>query len=208
MKFTCPVIIAKFYVLTVEGGFDVSGDEEQLDLSTACLSTVENPQDPPEPPEPLEPLEEEEEEEEDGPQEENIEEENQSESVAARRAFPSRGKWMPGLKPGDIHKSGCSVEYDCKPCNRRLTGRVVYEKHLQSELHFKRVAQSQSSKPPEADSGHEHGGHYALRRKNPEAPQVGVKLVKDALEEDSDLWWLKRKRQDKSAKRCPTCQVR
>ena len=100
----------------------MSVDEEQLDLTNDCLSTAENPQS-------LGNME-------------NAKESN--ESMGTTRVFPSRGKWMPGLKPGDIHKSGCSVEYDCKPCNRRLTGRVVYEKHLQSELHFKRVAQSQS----------------------------------------------------------------
>ena len=58
--------------------------------------------------------------------------------------------------------------------------------------------------------------HYTLRRKTAsgrspealEAPEVAVKIVKDALEEDSDLWWMKRKKQDKNAQRCPTCQVR
>lgn len=31
-------------------------------------------------------------------------------SSPAKLLFPSRGKWMPGLKPRDIHKSGSSVE--------------------------------------------------------------------------------------------------
>ncbi len=35
-------------------------------------------------------------------------------AVVPPMPFPSRGKWMPGLKPRDIHKSGSSVEYHCK----------------------------------------------------------------------------------------------
>ena len=97
-----------------------SADEEHMSLTNDCLSAVDN----------------------------RMEDENSQaddDGDARPVSFPSRGKWMPGTKPFDIHKSGCSVEYDCKPCNRRLTGRVVYEKHLQSRLHFKRVAHTLSS---------------------------------------------------------------
>ena len=116
--------------------------------------------------------------------------------------FPSRGKWMPGLRPRDIHKSGSSVEYHCKPCNRRLTGRVVYEKHLQSELHFKRVAQNMAAHPESAASMPHH-----LRRKRTPHPSQQQQTMIDLLEEDADMSWLKKRRIDKDSVRCATCRA-
>lgn len=118
--------------------------------------------------------------------------------------YPSRGKWMPGLKPRVIHKAGSSVEYHCKPCNRRLTGRVVFEKHLQSELHFKRTAQQLTTSD---------GSKYGLRRNKPDvAPVDLVEQEIDALQDDEDVddpWWInkQKKRAERSAQRCPTCSV-
>ena len=134
--------------------------------------------------------------------------------VPISRPFPSRGKWMPGLKPRDIYKSGSLVEYHCKPCNRRLTGRAVYEKHLQSELHFKRVASSQNN-----DNGpscaQQHQQQYQLRQKKSTTTTMTLSLQQermiDVLEEDVDgvdMSWIKRKRRvDKDSRRCPICDA-
>lgn len=74
------------------------------------------------------------------------------------------GKWVPGkqvrldggvedsgtteggsvgsmlLNPA-LRKSGSTIQYWCGPCNRRLSSRTLYERHLLSELHFKRTVQ-------------------------------------------------------------------
>jgi hypothetical protein len=125
---------------------------------------------------------------------------------SATLLYPSRGKWMPGLKPRVIHKAGSSVEYHCKPCNRRLTGRVVFEKHLQSELHFKRTAQ-QLENPID-------GPKYGLRRNKVDSsvPVDPDEWEMDALQDDEDVddpWWIKKQKNsgEKNAHRCPTCLV-
>jgi hypothetical protein len=74
------------------------------------------------------------------------------------------GKWVPGkqVRLGDsaedagitesgsvgslllmppLRKSGSTIQYWCGPCNRRLSSRTLYERHLLSELHFKRTLQ-------------------------------------------------------------------
>lgn len=74
------------------------------------------------------------------------------------------GKWVPGkqvrlddsvedagITEGDsvgnmllippLRKSGSTIQYWCGPCNRRLSSRTLYERHLLSELHFKRTVQ-------------------------------------------------------------------
>ncbi|KAJ8968053.1 hypothetical protein NQ314_002492 [Rhamnusium bicolor] len=58
----------------------------------------------------------------------------------------SKGKWIPPpqnkelLKISDeLRKSSGTVQYWCSPCNRRLASKIVYERHLKSELHFKRT---------------------------------------------------------------------
>ena len=73
----------------------------------------------------------------------------------------TRGKWIPGkhLRLGELggsghsgssgadnithvpplRKLGSTVQYWCGPCNRRLSSRTLYERHLLSELHFKRT---------------------------------------------------------------------
>ncbi len=117
--------------------------------------------------------------------------------------YPSRGKWMPGLKPRVIHKAGSSVEYHCKPCNRRLTGRVVFEKHLQSELHFKRTAQQLAT---------DDGPKYGLRRKKEDCIAEQAEREVDVLQDDEvadDPWWMnkRQKKGEKNAQRCPTCSV-
>lgn len=112
---------------------------------------------------------------------------------------------MPGLKPRDIHKTGSSVEYHCKPCNRRLTGRTVFEKHLQSELHFKRTAQQMGLGIPQ----------YGLRCKKESRLKTGDATAVEPgreVEEDEgadDPWRINKKKVKGSgnARRCPTCSV-
>ncbi|KAJ9598602.1 hypothetical protein L9F63_010731 [Diploptera punctata] len=70
----------------------------------------------------------------------------------------TRGKWVPGkhVRLGEgtasgssgstglvppLRKLGSTVQYWCGPCNRRLSSRTLYERHLLSELHFKRTLQ-------------------------------------------------------------------
>ncbi|XP_012549382.2 zinc finger protein 433 isoform X2 [Bombyx mori] len=56
----------------------------------------------------------------------------------------TKGKWVPGanektqiMQP--IIQSKGSIQYWCGPCNRRLGSRAVYDKHLKSSLHIKKV---------------------------------------------------------------------
>lgn len=56
----------------------------------------------------------------------------------------TKGKWVPGapektqIMQTTIQTKG-TVQYWCGPCNRRLGSRAVYEKHLMSNLHMKKV---------------------------------------------------------------------
>ncbi|XP_061711654.1 zinc finger protein Xfin [Cydia pomonella] len=56
----------------------------------------------------------------------------------------TKGKWVPGaheksqIMQTTIQMKG-SVQYWCGPCNRRLGSRPIYEKHLLSKLHMKKV---------------------------------------------------------------------
>lgn len=65
----------------------------------------------------------------------------------------TKGKWKPqspvsdgaekrtpakSIKQTSIKQSGSPVQYWCEPCNRRLASKVVYQRHLKSELHLKR----------------------------------------------------------------------
>ncbi|XP_049798217.1 zinc finger protein 628 [Schistocerca nitens] len=60
------------------------------------------------------------------------------------------GKWVPGGRA--VRKQGSTVQYWCGACCRRLSSRALYQRHLQSELHFKRTLlerQLESSRPPQ-----------------------------------------------------------
>ncbi|XP_039746623.1 zinc finger protein 540-like [Pararge aegeria] len=56
----------------------------------------------------------------------------------------TKGKWVPGanektqIMQTTIQSKG-SVQYWCGPCNRRLGSRAIYEKHLMSNLHMRKV---------------------------------------------------------------------
>lgn len=62
----------------------------------------------------------------------------------------SKGKWHPSqgkllknsatiIEQSPFRKSSGTVQYWCGSCNRRLASKIVYERHLKSELHFKRT---------------------------------------------------------------------
>ncbi|KAK5644831.1 hypothetical protein RI129_006131 [Pyrocoelia pectoralis] len=72
--------------------------------------------------------------------------------------FYTKGKWKPSQSDCIEHtqlnqatssdteaemppfrKSSGAVQYWCGPCNRHLASKIVYERHLKSELHFKRT---------------------------------------------------------------------
>lgn len=56
----------------------------------------------------------------------------------------TKGKWIPGanektqIMQTTIQTKG-SIQYWCGPCNRRLGSRAIYDKHLRSSLHLKKV---------------------------------------------------------------------
>ena len=56
----------------------------------------------------------------------------------------TKGKWVPGanektqIMQTTIQSKG-SVQYWCGPCNRRLGSRAIYDKHLMSNLHMRKV---------------------------------------------------------------------
>ncbi|CAH0722060.1 unnamed protein product, partial [Brenthis ino] len=56
----------------------------------------------------------------------------------------TKGKWVPGanektqIMETTIQAKG-SVQYWCGPCNRRLGSRAIYDKHLMSNLHMRKV---------------------------------------------------------------------
>ncbi|CAH0748573.1 unnamed protein product [Diatraea saccharalis] len=55
----------------------------------------------------------------------------------------TKGKWVPGHEKAQIMQTKIqtkgSVQYWCGPCNRRLGSRAIYEKHLMSSLHMRKV---------------------------------------------------------------------
>ncbi|GLV34304.1 uncharacterized protein CBL_00234 [Carabus blaptoides fortunei] len=59
----------------------------------------------------------------------------------------TKGKWIPGRNTTEtneeniphLRKSSGTVQYWCGPCNRRLASKIVYERHLKSDLHYKRT---------------------------------------------------------------------
>ncbi|XP_024082639.1 zinc finger protein 14 isoform X2 [Cimex lectularius] len=69
------------------------------------------------------------------------------EIVFYERPPPShtRGKWGPSERPwGQLRKGNL---YWCGPCNRRLSSKLIYDRHIKSELHFKRTNSSVIQQP-------------------------------------------------------------
>ncbi|XP_011557313.3 zinc finger protein 184 [Plutella xylostella] len=57
----------------------------------------------------------------------------------------TKGKWIPGAQESKSQimrptiQTKTSVQYWCGPCNRRLGTKAVYQKHLMSNLHMKKI---------------------------------------------------------------------
>ncbi|XP_030759119.1 uncharacterized protein LOC115884621 [Sitophilus oryzae] len=82
-----------------------------------------------------------------------------------------------------FRKSNGTVQYWCSTCNRRLASKIVYERHLKSDLHFKRTRpegefddgaairrkriklESESVKPPVAENKVKEPTNYEKKRK-------------------------------------------
>lgn len=68
----------------------------------------------------------------------------------------TKGKWIPGRNSTEtnqqnippLRKSSGTVQYWCGPCNRRLASKVVYERHLKSDLHYKRTIHEREFENP------------------------------------------------------------
>ncbi|XP_045473256.1 zinc finger protein 26-like isoform X2 [Harmonia axyridis] len=86
-------------------------------------------------------------------------------------------------------KSSGSVQYWCKPCDRRLASKVVYERHLKSEFHIKRTLREndlednlnffketrstkRKAEPVEIEKKEENSENRRVRRKTFEKCQV------------------------------------
>lgn len=58
-----------------------------------------------------------------------------------RKAMKVISKFVqPPTEESPFRKSGGTVQYWCGPCNRRLASKIVYDRHLKSELHYKRTS--------------------------------------------------------------------
>ncbi|KAJ8917678.1 hypothetical protein NQ315_005125 [Exocentrus adspersus] len=72
----------------------------------------------------------------------------ETKKASLTRTAGSKEKWLPSSQSKSIlkmsgesplRKSDGSIQYWCNPCSRSLASKVVYERHLKSELHFKRT---------------------------------------------------------------------
>lgn len=73
---------------------------------------------------------------------------NHDEDYDAPPPGHTKGKWVPGanektqIMQTTLQNKG-SVQYWCGPCNRRLGSRGIYDKHLRSALHLKKIQPEQ-----------------------------------------------------------------
>ncbi|XP_022124292.2 zinc finger protein 90 [Pieris rapae] len=77
----------------------------------------------------------------------NIDTHERDEDYDAPPPDHTKGKWVPGQDKTQIMQttlqSKGSVQYWCGPCNRRLGSRAIYDKHLMSNLHMRKVLPEQ-----------------------------------------------------------------
>lgn len=133
----------------------------------------------------------------------------------------TKGKWIPGRGAGEIEpgrnshdiipplrKSSGTVQYWCGPCNRRLASKIVYERHLKSELHYKRTLHEREFDDPT--------GYLNVKktsRKRPEGKRA-IKKPHQWLESESDAdkkknagsETKKRRMRTQSSVRCEVCR--
>lgn len=133
----------------------------------------------------------------------------------------TKGKWVPGTKIIKLdykHKErhdseSFSEQFWCRSCNRRLSSRIVYERHLKSKLHTKR---SQPENDLELASlplpfiGDEITGQTSKRATPTDAFRKRKRRRKDEIayiKEHSTAVIQKRKRRFKFIK-CDVCKTR
>ncbi|CAH1183832.1 unnamed protein product [Phaedon cochleariae] len=116
----------------------------------------------------------------------------------------TKGKWLP---PTDnksssklnsqslLRKSGGTIQYWCSPCNRRLASKVVYERHLKSELHFKRTAH---------DRDFDETGELLMRS----VRRPKLKLSEPIFSSDEKATTSKKRKRRKVYERCDVCLSR
>lgn len=93
-----------------------------------------------------------------------------------------------------LEKSSGSIQYWCSPCNRRLSSKVVYERHLKSELHFKRTSQDR-----EFDDGADLNLSKRTLSKPPEPIFSENKI-------DDNIQMKKKRKRRRVYERCGVCQ--
>ncbi|KAJ8940514.1 hypothetical protein NQ318_009607 [Aromia moschata] len=70
----------------------------------------------------------------------NIQNKSRNEPIKDKWISPPQNKEIFKISDDNIlRESSGSVQYWCNPCNRKLASKIVYERHLKSELHFKRT---------------------------------------------------------------------
>lgn len=53
----------------------------------------------------------------------------------------TRGKWIPGSSIGPTETNITDNSYWCSPCGRKLASKILYNRHLRSDLHTRRSIQ-------------------------------------------------------------------
>lgn len=111
----------------------------------------------------------------------------------------TKGKWLPSpASKGEtvLRKSSGTIQYWCSPCNRTLASKIIYERHLRSELHFKRTLHDR-----EFDDSEEINFLKSIRRPKPKPPEP----IFSNQEEITDIPSNKRNRK-KVFMKCEVCQ--
>ncbi|XP_025836127.1 zinc finger protein 845 isoform X2 [Agrilus planipennis] len=119
----------------------------------------------------------------------------------------TRGKWKPRdreelctavnkkIEGRPFVKSNGRIHYWCGPCNRRLSSKIVYNRHLKSELHLKRTNDGDLEVLPRVKE------KQKLTKINNKVSPVPEKAVKKELSE-------KQRKRKKLYKHCDVCKSR
>lgn len=128
----------------------------------------------------------------------------------------TKGKWIPGrrneVEAGGssqdiippLRKSCGTVQYWCGPCNRRLASKIVYERHLKSELHYKRTLHEREFDDP--------SGYLNVKKSSRKRPRTKreIKKSQDWLEADKNKdvqnETKKRRMKTQPSVRCEVCR--
>lgn len=111
----------------------------------------------------------------------------------------TKGKWLPSATSKDIalmRKSSGTIQYWCSACNRTLASKVVYERHLKSELHFKRTLHDR-----EFDDSEEINFLKSIRRPKPKPPESIFSHQEDTTKESAT-----KRHRKKVYMKCEVCQ--